>query len=258
MAKTRQIVDLSLEIKEAPSVLGASIEYLDHESSVPAMLASWPGIRTEDLPDGLGWASETLTLVSHSGTHMDAPYHYHPTMAGQKSRTIDEMPLEGAFGPGVVLDMRHVKPGTVITPEDLQTALEKIRYRLEPLDIVLVMTGADKFWKSNDIRKYITEYPGMGRDATLWLMNKGVKLMGTDAVGWDRAFVVQAEEYRKTGNNKLIWEGHFAGIEGEYYQMEKLTNLDKLPPYGFMVYCFPIKILRASAAWVRPVAIVEG
>jgi len=257
LAKRFSIVDLSLEIKEGPSVLGAKIKYVDHKESVPDMLASWPGIKPEDLPDGLGWAAETLTLNTHSGTHMDSPYHYHPTMAGQKSRTIDEMPLEWAYGPGVVLDMRHKTPGTVVTPEDVQSALEKINYRIRPLDIVLVMTGADRYWKDNDIGRYVAEYAGMGREATLWLLNRGVKLVGTDAVGWDRPFAVQAKEFRETGDRKLIWKGHFAGIEGEYYQMEKLTNLDKLPPHGFMVYCFPIKILKASAAWVRPVAIIE-
>jgi kynurenine formamidase len=257
MGKKFRVVDLSLEIKEGPSVLGAQIKYLDHKESVPEMLASWPGINPEDLPDGLGWAAETLTLNTHSGTHMDSPYHYHPTMAGQKSRTIDEMPLEWAYGPGIVLDMRKIQAGTVITPEDVQSALEKINYQIKPLDIVLVMTGADKYWINNELGKYVREYPGMGRDATLWLLNQGVKLVGTDAVGWDRPFTVQAKEFQETGDRKLIWEGHFAGIEGEYYQMEKLTNLDKLPPHGFMVYCFPIKVLKASAAWVRPVAIVE-
>jgi kynurenine formamidase len=257
MTKKARIVDLSLEIKEGPGVLGAKIEYLDHKGSVPQMIASWPGIKENDLPGGLGWSAETLTLNTHSGTHMDAPYHFYPTMAGEKSRTIDEMPLEWAFGPGVVLDMRHMKPRTVITPKDVQQALEKIEYTIKPLDIILIMTGADRYWKENDIGKYVSEYAGMGREATLWLMEQGVKLVGTDAVGWDRSFASQAEEFRKTGDRSLIWEGHFAGIEGEYYQMEKLTNLDKLPPYGFTAYCFPIKILKAGAAWVRPVAIIE-
>ncbi len=256
MLKKVRVIDLSLEIGEAPGVLGGRIKYMNHKDSVPEMLASWPGIKPVDLPDGLGWSSETITLNTHSGTHMDAPYHYHPTMAGKPARTIDEMPLEWAYGPGVVLDMRHKPAGTNITPEDLQNALIKINYHLKPLDIVLIMTGADKYWK-HDLRKYISEYPGVGREGTIWLIQQGIKLVGTDGVGWDRAFAVQAEEFRKTGNRNLIWEGHFAGIEGEYYQMEKLANLDKLPPYGFIIYCFPIKIYKAGAAWIRPVAIVE-
>ena len=40
----------------------------------------YPGLKAEQLPGGLGWAVEFLTLTTHSGTHLDAPYHYHPTM----------------------------------------------------------------------------------------------------------------------------------------------------------------------------------
>lgn len=65
------------------------------------------------------------------------------------------------------------------------------------------------------------------------------------------------EDYRRTGNKAVIWEGHKAGIEIGYFQMEKLINLDQLPSRGFMVACFPIKIRGASAAWVRPVAFME-
>ena len=54
----------------------------------------------------------------------------------------------------------------------------------------------------------------------------------------------------------IIWEGHFAGIELGYFQMEKMINLDKVPPVGATIYCFPVKIARASAGWVRAVATV--
>jgi len=97
----------------------------------------------------------------------------------------------------------------------------------------------------------------MGRAGTIWLADQGIKVVGTDAPGWDRPFRYQAEDFKKTGDRSLIWEGHFAGIEREYFQMEKLANLDQLPSYGFKVSCFPIKILNAGAAWVRPVAIIK-
>jgi len=249
-----RVVDLSIEIKEGSGVMGAEIQRVGHKESIPQMLSGFPGVAPEDLPDGLGWAHDILTLSTHSGTHMDAPWHYHPTSEGKKSKTIDEMPLEWAYGDGVVLDMRHKKAGEVISVADLQEALKKIGYRLKPLDIVLIMTGTDRFW---DTPKYVTEYAGVGREATIWLIDQGVKLVGTDAPGWDRPFMYQAKEFRETHDRSLIWEGHYAGIEREYFQMEKLANLDQLPPSGFKVFCFPIKILKASAAWVRPVAIIE-
>jgi kynurenine formamidase len=126
-------------------------------------------------------------------------------------------------------------------------------YALKPLDIVLVMTGTDKLWGTP---KYVTDYAGVGREATIWLVDQGVRVVGTDAPGWDRPFSYQAAAFKETGDRRLIWEGHFAGIEREYFQMEKLANLDQLPPYGFLVCCFPVKIHKASAAWLRPVAII--
>ena len=188
------------------------------------------------------------------GTHMDAPWHFHPTSEGKRSKTIDEIPIEYCFSDGVVLDMSHKNPGDLISSEDIQDALQKINYTLKPLDIVLIRTDADKLW---DTLNYWRDYCGVGREGTIWLVDQGVKVVGTDAAGWDRPFYFQAKEFRETGNKNLIWEGHYAGIEREYYQMEKLANLDQLPPYGFNVSCFPIKILKASAAWVRPVAIFE-
>jgi kynurenine formamidase len=255
MVENVRIVDLSLEIKEGEGVMGARIQHIGHREGVPGMLQAFPGITAGDLPDGLGWSVDIYTMNVHTGTHIDAPWHYHPTSEGKPSKTIDEMPLELAYGDGVVLDMRHKKPGDVIGVTDLQEALEKIGYNLKPRDIVLIRTDTDKHW---DTPQY-GEYPGAGREATIWLVDQGVKVVGTDAPGWDRTFKYAAAEFRETGNRKVIWEGHFAGIEREYFQMEKLANLDQLPPYGFKVCCFPIKLLKASAAWIRPVAIVpEG
>jgi kynurenine formamidase len=136
----------------------------------------------------------------------------------------------------------------------MQEALVKIDYRLKPLDIVLIQTGADKLW---DTVRYWTDFAGAGREATIWLMDQGIKVVGTDAPGWDRPFTYQVKEFSETHDRSLIWEGHKAGIQGEYFQMEKLANLDQLPPHGFTICCFPIKILKAGAAWVRPVAFVE-
>ena len=85
----------------------------------------------------------------------------------------------------------------------------------------------------------------------------GVNVVGTDAWSWDRPLPFIAQDYAKTKDASLIWEAHFAGIEKGYFQIEKLTNLDKLPPFGFTFYCFPIKIKAASAGWIRAVAQVD-
>jgi kynurenine formamidase len=65
------------------------------------------------------------------------------------------------------------------------------------------------------------------------------------------------ERYKQTKDASIIWEGHKAGRELAYCQMEKLHNLEVLPPFGFQISCFPIKVKAASGGWIRAVAIID-
>lgn len=81
--------------------------------------------------------------------------------------------------------------------------------------------------------------------------------MGIDGWGWDIPLHIQAADYKANPRPGVIWQAHYEGIEKEYCQIEKLANLDQLPPYGFKVACFPAKIKCASAGWTRAVAILD-
>jgi kynurenine formamidase len=165
------------------------------------------------------------------------------------------VPLEWCFQDGVVLDFSHKPDGERITADDVRNELDRIDYQLKPLDIVLVRTGADAFWGQ---AQYLVKGAGMTRESTLYLLERGIKVVGIDAWSWDRPLPFLAKEFLKTGDAAVIWEAHFAGIEHGYCHMEKLAGLDRIPsPHGFKVACFPIKIKGASAGWTRPVAIVE-
>jgi kynurenine formamidase len=132
--------------------------------------------------------------------------------------------------------LRHKRPGEKISVVDLELALHEIRYTLKPFDIVMIMNGRDKFLGSEEY----FEQPGMTRESTLWLVNQGIKVIGVDMYGFDRKFGDMAEEFRRTGDGRGIWKAHFAGIEKEYCQIEKLANLDQMPrPTGFKVCCLP-------------------
>jgi len=253
--KKQRIIDLSIRIEPAPGPEHQRLEIIHetHRETAEYMMKRF-GCTREDLPKGLGWANDYITLGTHVGTHMDAPWHYHPTSEGKDAKKIDELPVEWFYSNGVVIDMRHKKPGDLISVPDLENALDYISYELKPFDIVLVMTGADKLWGTIE---YWSQFPGLDRDSTLWLCNKGIKVMGTDSAGWDRPFWAMIEEFKRSGDSSFLWGAHFAGIEKEYCQIEKLTNLDQLPPYGFKLICPPIKIEGASAGWVRPVAVLE-
>jgi kynurenine formamidase len=202
----------------------------------------------------MAWAAETVTLSMHSGTHVDAPYHYGPESSGSPARTIDDVPLRWCFGDGVVVDMTHKGRGEGITADDLQAELGRIGYRLKPYDIVLVRTDA---WRSFKQPGYELRQPGLRRSATEWLVDRGVRLIGIDAWTLDRPFDVMAAEAH-AGNRDQLWETHFLGKEKEYCQIERLCRLDEIPvPVGFRVVAFPVSIARASAGWSRVVAILE-
>jgi kynurenine formamidase len=211
-------------------------------------------IPAELLPGGLGWANDNITLITHAGTHLDAPWHYAPTAGGRRAITIDEVPLEWCFSDGVVLDMHHKADGEAITVQDCAEELQRIDYRVKPLDIVLIMTGVDKYWGSPD---YIDHGAGMTGESTKWFLQRGVKVMGIDAWGFDRPFASIRQEYEANGDASIIWEAHYAGIDEPYCHLEKLANLHLLPPHGFKVACFPVKITGASAGWCRPVGLVN-
>lgn len=256
----RRFVDLSIPIEPGlpsdPPMMIPRIDYVDHTRGAEQMKEFFPGLRKEQLPNEMGWAIEFLTLTSHSGTHLDAPFHYHPTMdRGKPSLTIDEIPLEWCFSDGVLLDFRHKADGERITVEDVDKELDRIRYEIKPLDIVLIQTGAEAFWGTE---AYLVKGAGMDRESTLYLTERGVKVVGIDAWSWDRPLPFLAEEFKKNQDPRVIWEAHFAGIEVGYCHMEKMANLSSIGrPLGFKVCCFPIKIKGASAGWVRPVAIID-
>lgn len=205
--------------------------------------------------DGAFLALEQVKATVHTGTHLDAPYHFGPLSEGKSARKIEEIPLEWCYGDGVVLDLSHKRPGEFITKEDIREALNKIRYEIKPSDIVLIRTGADKFWGK---REYFSHFPGMSREAVAYIIGFNVKIIGVDAFSFDRPFYAMIKDFFNTGDNSYLWPAHFYGREKEYCHIERLANLDKVPrPYGFKVACFPIKIKGASAAWARAIAIVE-
>ena len=120
-----------------------AIEYIDHKQSLPQLLPFFPGLKAEDLPDGQGWAIERVRLSTHNGTHLDAPWHFHPTMnGGEPAATIDEVPLEWCLQPAVKLDFRHFPDGYVATAADVEAELARIGHALRPLEIVVVNTAA--------------------------------------------------------------------------------------------------------------------
>jgi kynurenine formamidase len=246
------LVDLSAPIvpdpAEFPDLLRTDISFEDHGAGASTIQTLF-GVGPELLRDGEGWAVETFTnFGTHNSTHVDAPWHYNSTIDGERAQTIDELPLDWFYAPGVVIDATDKEDGEVLTAEDVQHRLPR---PLAERDIVLVRTGRDAYYSQAD---YIARGPGVTAEATRWLYEQGVRVMGIDAWGWDAPLHLQAREAIEKGQAGVFWAAHQAGLA--YSQIERLVNLGALPSHGFTVSCFPLRLQGGSAAPSRVVAIV--
>jgi len=257
-----EVVDLSIGIE--PGTVSeptpASVEYFDHEEGAENLAETLRemgigDIEGGDFPDGVGLAWEEVTAITHTGTHMDAPWHYGPEVDGEPARTIDEIPIEWGCGDAVVLDFTWMDAGEEIGVDDIEAQLADLDHALSTGEIVLIRTGADELWGEPE---YLTEFPGMGAAATKHLVEQGVRVIGTDAYGFDKPFDEMGRRFAASGDDDELWPAHFAGREVEYCQIEKMANLDALPRRTDVpLVTTPVSVADASAGWVRPVALFE-
>ncbi|ABG05563.1 putative cyclase [Rubrobacter xylanophilus DSM 9941] len=213
------------------------------------------GIPEAALPGGLGFAGEYVEASTHASTHVDAPFHYAPFSAGERARTVDEVPLSWFLGPAVVLDVSDLPDGFMIPAEEIEGRLEGMGHVLSPGEAVLFRTGAGACWGAGE---FFERGCGLGREAVLYLVERGVRLVGTDAWSLDRPYPLIGAEWRRRRDPSLLWPAHFAGAEREYCQVEKLANLEQLPAVGSTLVCFPVKVEKGSGAWARAVGLVPA
>lgn len=252
-----QIIDLSKTIaynKNDPFFMRVKVKHHSHKAG-GRMIRWFLGLSAKLFPkDFIGWANDSFKMGVHSVTHIDAPWHYHPTVNGEPAKTIDEVPLDWCYGDGILINMTHKEDFDPITVADLEADLEKSGVQLKSGNIVLIYTGRDKYIGQKD---YPDKGTGMSKEATEWLIDQGIKVMGIDSWGWDIPLRHQVKLAKESGNKELFWEAHLVGRYKEYCHIEQLVNLGALPSSGFKVCVFPLKIKGASAAPARVVAIME-
>ena len=191
----------------------------------------------------MGTAHYVVIQDDHVGTHCDARKHIVPDAGGPET-----IPLDHCFADGVLLDFTTAEKGHGITAAEIEAELDRIGYELKPRDIVLIHTGAGAY---NTEERYKTDHPGMTAEAVRWLIARGVRMMGIDAITFDPPVWAMFER-------KQFWEAHRVMLDRDWYHLENLTNLDQIPrPYGFKLSVFPVKWVNTTGAPVRAVAIIE-
>jgi kynurenine formamidase len=209
-------IDLTLTISESiPSFPG---------SPTPQFI-SWSNLKED------GYNLELLFLSSHTGTHMDAPYHF--AKNGQK---IHQISLDRLIGKATIIKLHKTK-NTTITKSDI-TLFEKKNGTIPNRSSVFFFTGWQKNLKKNN---YFTENPGLAISAAKYLASKKINLVGIDSpsidLGKDESFSVH---HILLKNNILI--------------VENLANLNKISSNEFNFTILPLKLKDATGSPVRAVA----
>ncbi len=237
----RRIVDLSMPVHmdmlTFPRVPPPAITvYESHREFAERIGAAEYGV------DSLT-ASYLVVVNDHVGTHCDARKHIVPTAGGA-----DTIPLEACISDGVLLDFTDAEKGHRITRDEIEAEVNRIEYELKERDIVLIHTGAGSY---NTEERYRTDHPGMTAEGTKWLIERGVRMMGIDAITFDPPVWAMFE-------TKHFWEAHRVMWDEEYWHVENLMNLDQIGrPHGFQLCVLPVKWIGTTAAPVRAVAIVD-
>jgi kynurenine formamidase len=237
----RRIVDLSMPVHADmltfPRVPPPALcVYETHEEFAERIGAAQYGVTSLT-------ASNLVVVNDHVGTHCDARRHIVPDAGGA-----DTIPLDWCVSDGVLLDFRSAESGHGITAVEVQAELQRIGYEPKERDIVLIHTGAGAY---NTEERYRTDHPGMTAEATKWLIERGVRMMGIDAITFDPPVWAMFER-------KQFWEAHRVMWEHEYWHLENLMNLEQIGrPHGFQLCVLPVKWVGTTAAPVRAIAIVE-
>ncbi len=180
-----------------------------------------------------GFRETLLSFYSHTGTHMDAPFH----LFGDRT-PLDVLPVEQFVGKALVIDCRDAGEGDFIGME----YIEPVKDKADAADFLLFCTGWDKYWGEE---QYFGGYPIVTMEVCQYLLDSGKKGVGFDVIGIDP--ISDAELTR----HKMLLS------QRDIVIIENLTNLDKIGGGLFTLAALPLKYQDADGAPVRAVAIID-
>ena len=181
-----------------------------------------------------GYNLELLFLSSHTGTHLDAPYHFL-----EKGAKIHEISLKKLVSEAVLIQYRK-SSDEHITKTDIQK-FEKKHGKIKGFSSVIFLTG----WQKNLQKKYyFTKNPGLSASAAKYLAAKKISLVGIDSPSIDLGTDSKFSVHRIFAKKGILI-------------VENLTNLDKIKSSKFHLVVLPLKLKNATGSPVRAIAFVE-
>ncbi len=226
-----KLVDLSHKIKPPHDQFGSTII-----------------VEGDQCYDTSGYYSSKIYMGSHTGTHIESNRHFN-----RDGVAIDEAPLSDFYGNAAVLDLTHKKGRVDITSKDLEEAAGKAGVDLEKVKVVLVRTDLSKLWGTPEYKS--NDRPNITVEAHEWLINKGVKVIGADMLVPERDRLGSDPSVKPSDPER--WPAHCLMNKYDFYLIENLTNLDKIPKPFFTFIGFPLSLAGAEASPMRAVAVIE-
>ncbi len=181
----------------------------------------------------IGYNITEMSLSSHQGTHLDAPFHFY-----DDGKTIDQMLLDGFYGPAALVDLapnRYLEAKTPLTVEMFEPFADKF----QPGAKIIYRTGWDRMFGKAD---FFSDFPTLTLEAARWMADKKIAMLGMDtptpSTDWKECHLILLKK----------------GVE--IVIVESLTKLEKLPD-EFTFIGFPLNIKGRDGAPIRAVALVE-
>ena len=211
-------------------------------------VAYWPHLTHEQVRQRLpedadfqGYAVRGIVASEHVSTHVDSIWHFNPE---RPDLTIDLVPWQHLITPAAWIDVSDVAPRTHITLERVRRALDDAEVELREGMTLLYHTGAGELW--GEPLRFVAEYPGLDREASVWLLDQGIVNLGTDAVSTDNPA-------------DLHYPNHQTHAERLVIHTEMVANITRIPRHsGFSVAFFPLRLVGGTGSPARAIALWEA
>lgn len=232
----RRMVDLGLELTQGLRTWDVKPPF----TMLPYMKAS---------TFTLGFCTNLLVMEDHTGTHVDAPFHFYE---GERrvpvGKTIEELPVERFLGEAVVIDVSSKAPKDPVDEPLLRAATREQRIEIRRGDIVLIRAW-DRPW-GQPMQEFL-DCRVLTRDAAEWLLGQGIRMVGVDHPNLEGALKPEFDNMDCPAHCLFLHPDH------EVLIVENLVNLEKIRAQRFLFAGFPLRIRGATGSPIRAVAIVD-